>query len=137
MFGAQADPRLQARFKIVKNPDLVLNDNDIKSRIINRINQYFSLENWEFGETFYFSELSAYIVNELAPDVVTFLIVPVQSDQTYGSLQEINCEVNEIFISGATVDDLDIIDAITAERINANGRIITNTLYNNVGIQST
>ena len=137
LFGEKADPRLQVRFKIVKNPDLVLNDNDIKSRIINRINQYFSLENWEFGETFYFSEMSAYIINELAPDVVTFLIVPVQSDQTYGSLQEISCEVNEIFISGATVNDLDIIDAITAERIKANGSVITNTLYNNVGIQSS
>ncbi len=137
LFGSKADPRLQARFKIVKNPDLVLNDNDIKSRIINRVNRFFSLENWEFGETFYFSELSAYVISELAPDVVTFLIVPIQSDQTFGSLQEINCEVNEIFISGATVDDLDIIDAITAERIKANGTIITNTLYNNVGIQSS
>ena len=137
LFGSKADVRLQARFKIVKNPDLVLNDNDIKSRIINRINQYFSLENWEFGETFYFSELSAYVINQLAPDVVTFLVVPVQSDQTYGSLQEISCEVNEIFISGATVDDLDIIDAITAERIKANGRVITSTLYTNVGIQSS
>ena len=33
---------------------------------------------------------------------------------------------NEIFISGATVDDLDIIDAVTAER-KASGKIITST----------
>ena len=32
LFGAKSDPRLQARFKIVKNEDLVLNDNDIKSK---------------------------------------------------------------------------------------------------------
>ena len=137
LFGEKADPRLQARFKIVKNQDLVLNDNDIKSRVINRINQYFSIENWDFGETFYFSELSAYVVQELAPDIVTFLIVPVQNDQVYGSLQEISCEVNEIFVSSATVNDLDIIDAITAERIKASGSIITSTGAGNTGIQST
>jgi hypothetical protein len=136
LFGAKSDPRLQARFKIVKNEDLVLNDNDIKSRVINRINQFFSLENWDFGETFHFSELAAYVVKELAPDVVTFLIVPVQSDQVYGSLHEISCEVNEIFISGATVDDLDIIDAVTAERIKASGKIITSTGAGSTGIQS-
>ena len=36
----------------------------------------FSLENWDFGETFYFSELSAYVMNQLAPDLTTFVIVP-------------------------------------------------------------
>ena len=36
--------------------DLVLNDNDIKSRIIAAINEYFALENWDFGDKFFFSE---------------------------------------------------------------------------------
>ena len=137
LFGDKADPRLQARFIIVKNTDLVLNDNDVKSRIINRINQFFALENWDFGETFYFSELSAYVVSELAPDVTTFLIIPTQADQVYGSLHEITCEVNEIFVSGATVDNLDIVDAVTAERIKANGKIITSTGASSTGIQSS
>lgn len=137
LFGTKASERLQGRIKIVKNPDIVLNDNDIKSRVINRVNQFFSLENWDFGETFYFSELAAYVIKELAPDVVTMLIVPLQDDQVFGSLQEISCEVNEIFISGATVDDIDIIDTITAERIKANGKVVTSTVASNIGIQSS
>ena len=93
---------LQSSFKIVKNPELVLNDNDIKSRVISAINEFFALENWEFGDIFYFSELSTYVMNQLSPDVVTFLIVPAQVSQSFGSLYEIKSELDEIFISGAS-----------------------------------
>lgn len=125
LFGNKAEPRLQATFKVVKNPDLVLNDNDIKTRVIDSINRYFSLENWEFGETFYFSELSAFIVNRLAPDVVALVIVPVQEDQAFGSLFEIKAESNEIFISSARVEDVEIIDSITATKLKASGAVVT------------
>lgn len=127
LFGNLGDARLQATFKIVKNPDLVLNDNDVKTRVIDAINRYFSLENWEFGETFYFSELSAYIINQLAPDLVTVVIVPVQEDQGFGSLYEIKAENDEIFISGATVSDIELIDGITAMRLKAQGQVITSS----------
>lgn len=137
LFGNKASLDLQASFKIVKNPDLVLNDNDIKSRVISAINQFFALENWEFGETFYFSELSTYVMNELAPDIVTFLIVPAQVSQSFGALYEIKSEVDEVFISGATVDNLDIIDAVTATKISATGSIETSNISANIGIQST
>ena len=53
---------MQAIFKVVKNPDLVLNDNDIKSRIIAAVNQYFALENWDFGDKFFFSEMANYVI---------------------------------------------------------------------------
>ena len=137
LFGDKADTDLQAKFKIVKNSDVVLNDNELKSRVITAVNQFFALENWEFGETFYFSELSAYVMQQLAPDLVTFVVVPNQSTQTFGSLFEVKCEADEIFISGATVDDIDIIDAITASRLKADGAVITSTSSNNVGIQSS
>jgi hypothetical protein len=137
LFGDKADTDLQAKFKIVKNPDIVLNDNDVKSRVIAAINQFFALENWEFGETFYFSELSTYVMQELAPDLVTFVVVPNQSTQSFGSLFEVKSESDEIFISGATVDDIDIIDAITASRLKASGNVITSTNSLNVGIQSS
>jgi hypothetical protein len=137
LFGEQADKDLKARFKIVKNPDKVLNDNDIKARIISAVSEYFALENWEFGETFYFSELSSYVMNRMAPDLVTFIIVPVQESQSFGSLYEIKAEADEIFISGASVDDVDVIDAITASRLKATGTVVTQTSSTNTGIQST
>jgi hypothetical protein len=137
LFGNKASLDLQAKFKIVKNPDLVLNDNDIKSRVISAVNQFFALENWDFGEKFYFSELSSYVMQQLAPDVVTFVIVPEQASQTFGSLYEIKSEVDEIFISGATVDDIEIIDAITASRLSADGNIVTTSTSTNTGITSS
>ena len=66
---------MQAKFKIVKNAGIVLNDNDIKSRAISLINQFFALENWEFGDKFYFRTFKIYVMKEMAPDIVTFLIV--------------------------------------------------------------
>ena len=114
----------------------MLNDNDVKASVISYINQFFTLDNWEFGETFYFSELSAYVLKEAAPNIVSFLIIPVQSDQSFGSLHEIGCEDNEIFISDATVDNLDIIDSVTADKIKAAGNIVTNAVYQNYGITS-
>jgi hypothetical protein len=137
LFGSKAAVDLQATFKVVKNPDLVLNDNDIKSRIIAAINQYFALENWDFGDKFFFSEMANYVMSELAPDVVTFLLIPNQSEQVFGSLFEIKAETDEIFISGATVDNIQIIDAVTANRLKAiGGEVITSSVTISSGIQS-
>ena len=127
MFGTNADSSLQATFKVVKNPDQVTNDADIKSRVIDAINLFFSLDNWEFGDTFYFTELSTFVMNQLAPDVSTFVIVPNAGSQTFGSLYEIRSENDEIFISGAKVTDVQIIDAITASNLRSSGSIVTST----------
>lgn len=137
LFGRKADSNLQAVFKVVKNSDLVLNDNDIKTRVIDAVNQFFSLENWEFGETFYFSELSAYVMQTMSPDITTFVLVPVQTTQSFGSLYEIKCESDEIFINSATVDNISIIDSVTASKLRASGSIITSTTTTNSGITSS
>jgi len=137
LFGSQADADLQARFKAVKNPDLVINDNQLKSDIISAVNRFFALENWDFGDKFYFSELASYVMNELSPDLVTFIIVPVQEEQTFGSLYEVKSEADEIFISAAIVSDIDIIDSITASRLKASGAVVTESTTSNTGIQSS
>lgn len=129
LFGDKADNRLQASFKVVKNKEQVITDNDVKTRIIQAINEFFSIDNWDFGDTFYFTELSTYVMNKLTPYITTFLIVPENSDQVYGSLQQVTSAPNEIFISGATVSDIEIIDAITAAKIKAQGYIITSSSF--------
>ncbi len=125
LFGRTAETSLQATFKVVTNPDVVTNTNDIKSRIVEAINIYFNLDNWEFGESFYFSELSTFIMNQMTPDIVSIVIVPNEQSQSFGSLYEIKSESNEIFISSATVENVEIIDAITASRLRATGNVIT------------
>ena len=136
LFGEKADTDLQATFKIVKNPEQVINDNDVKTRVIAAINEFFALENWEFGEAFYFSELSTYVMQQLTPYLVTFVVVPSQITQSFGSLYEVKCESDEIFISGATVADVSIIDSVTATRLRSEGSIVTDSTTVRAGIQS-
>ena len=118
LFGSAADTNLQAKFKAVKNSDRITTDNDLKTRILSAINEFFALENWDFGKAFHFGELSTYVMNLLTPDITNFVIVPV-SGNSFGSLYEVTSLSNELFISGATISDIEIIDAITAYQLNA------------------
>jgi hypothetical protein len=136
LFGANADLDLQATFKIVKNPDQVVNTNAIKAKVISAVNRFFALDNWDFGDTFYFSELSTFIMASVAPDLVTIVIVPNQELQGFGSLYEIKSEADEIFISGAIVDNVEVIDAVTASRLKASGKVLTVATATNSGLQS-
>ena len=127
LFGSRANVALQAKFKIVKNPNIVLSDNDVKTSIIDTINAYFAIGNWDFGETFYFSELSAYLHASLSPNIASIIIVPNNSAVRFGNLYQINAEANEIMISAATVDDVEIISAVTAAQINQTLALTTGT----------
>ena len=136
LFGTKAREDLQVTFKIVKNPGLILNNNELKANVIDAINKFFSIEYWNFGDTFYFQELSAFIMNTLSPRLVSIVIVPKQASQSFGSLFEIKSESDEIFISSAQVSDVEIIDEITATNLQASGKVITSVSTNNTGIQS-
>lgn len=127
LFGSKADLKLQSTFKIVKNPNQTINDNDLKVRVINAINEFFDINNWDFGDRFYMGELTTYILNSTAPDLSNIVIVPKQSNQTFGSLFEIQGRSDEILISGATVDDVEVVAAITASEISANINTIVTT----------
>jgi hypothetical protein len=117
LFGSKASANLQGTFKAVKNSTRPISNNELKTRILSAINEFFALSNWDFGQTFYFSELSTYVMNLLTPDITNFVILP-KSNNNFGSLYEVACLSNEIFISGATVFDIEIIDAITASQLN-------------------
>ena len=118
LFGNKASPELRASFKVIKNPNTNISDNDVKSQLIAAINTFFDINNWDFGESFYFSELSAYLHSVLVPNVSSIIIVPSNSNTQFGTLYQINAEPNEILISAATVDNVQIIPAITAAQIN-------------------
>jgi predicted DNA binding protein len=125
LFGSAADVNLRAKFKAVKNPDKITTDNDIKTRILSAINEFFSLEYWEFGQSFHFGELSTYVMNLLSPDITNFVIVPITSNSSFGSLFEVTCLSNELFVSGAQIVDIEIIDAITASQLKSSSSITT------------
>ena len=55
------------------------------------------------------------------------VIVPRQPSQSFGSLFEIQSREDEIFISGATVDDIVIVAAISAAEIGVSAESIIST----------
>jgi hypothetical protein len=128
LFGETAEEKLRATFKVVKNPFKNINDNDLKVRIVSAINTFFDINNWDFGDTFYLSELLTYITNNTSPDVSNIVIVPNQESQSFGSLFEIKSRSDEIFISGATVDDISIVTSINAAELRINSaNVLSNT----------
>jgi hypothetical protein len=128
LFGATANSTLQAQFKVVKNPAKNINDNDLKVRIISAINDFFNISNWDFGDKFYISELTTFVINQVSPDISNMIIVPRQPTQTFGSLFEVQSRADEIFVSGATVDDVEIVSSITAAEIRVSiDQIVTST----------
>ena len=117
VFGAKSEAALRATFKVIKNPEIVISDNEIKTSVISAVNDFFNTSGWDFGEIFYFSELSAYLHSKLTPKINSVIIVPNASDQTFGGLYQINAEPDEIIISCATVENVQIIPAITAVQL--------------------
>jgi len=58
--------------------------------------------------------------------VLSVIIVPKKSTSVFGSLFQITSNRDEIFISSATVNDVDIIDTITATQLTASGNVVSN-----------
>jgi hypothetical protein len=124
LFGAKADSSLRARFQIVKNPAVSITDNEVRSQVVSAINKYFDISNWDFGDTFYFSELAAYLHNSLAPNISSVLIVPEDNTMVFGNYFQINAEPWEIITSAATVDNVDVISAVTAAQLNLGNTLV-------------
>lgn len=117
LFGQGAEPSLQASFNVILNPNSTASAADVTARILTAINQFFALSNWDFGDTFYFTELSTYVMNQLAPDVANFVIVPKNTGQFFGSLFEIQCPSNQIFVSSASAGDINVVAGLTSSNL--------------------
>jgi len=137
LFGASAAPELQANFVVVKNPSQVISDNEIQAGVLAAINRFFALQNWDFGDTFYFTELATYVVTQLSPYIVSFVIVPVLENSYFGSLYEIPSADNEIVISGATVDNISVVAGLTSNIINSVPGNILKTTTNSQNVTSS
>jgi hypothetical protein len=127
LFGSSAPAQLQGTFKAVQSPKSTLSTNQLSTSILQTINEFFSIENWDFGQTFNFGELATYVINALTPDITNFVLVP-KTNIVFGSLFEIACQSNEIFVSGATIEDIEIISSLTASQINTTASIVVNTI---------
>lgn len=113
LFGQQADPEYRVKFKVVKLSSTFVSDSEIKSKVIQAVDEYFDLSNWDFGESFFYTELAAYIHQQLTNLISTIIIVPTKQESTFGDLFQIKAEPTELFLSVATVQDVEIVNTLT------------------------
>ncbi len=117
LFGDKAIPELQATFKIIRPSVNNLTDNEVKVAVVNAIRIYFDINFWNFGETFFFTELSASIHNALGPEINSVVLVPSFSTNQFGDLFQVKSRENEIFAGDISTSDIEIIESFTPENI--------------------
>ena len=117
LFGMKAAPELRGTIKVIKNSAVTVSDSQIRSAVLAALNSYFTLDKWDFGDTFYFSELTAYLHVQLGGLISSVVLVPADPDQTFGDLYEIRSKPNEIFVNGATISDIIVISALTPQAL--------------------
>jgi hypothetical protein len=118
LFGPKAAPALQGTIKVIKSPATTASDSQIRSSILAALNSYFTIDKWNFGDTFYFSELSAYLHVQLAGLISSVVLVPKNPSEVFGDLYEIRSAPNEIFVNAATIsDNIVVISSLTPQNL--------------------
>lgn len=112
LFGRQAVSQLRATFKIVRASGAKLTGDQIRARALGTINAYFQIENWDFGQDFYASELRAMIHSDLASEISSVELVPDYPTNYFGDLMHIKCAPDEIFLSCAQLENIEIVESI-------------------------
>jgi len=122
LFGKKAAPALQGTIKVVKSKNTNASNSEVRSAVLSAMNEYFDINNWNFGDTFFFSELSAYLHAEAGDLVSSVVLVPSDPNMSFGDLYEIKCRPFEIFVNAATADDILVVPALTAEELQISQR---------------
>jgi hypothetical protein len=108
LFGDIASSELQARFNVTKTANSSLGDVEVKQEVIRLINEYFGIDNWDFGDTFYFTELAAYVHNNLVGQIAQLTIVPVDNQASIDALYEIYSDSDELFLPVVTTSNITV-----------------------------
>jgi hypothetical protein len=117
LFGAKAAEELRATIKVIRAANSVASDSEIKNLVVANMDAYFSIDKWNFGDTFYFSELAAYIHAQIGDIVSSVVIVPLNSQKYFGDLYEIRSAPNQIFVNAATINNIEVIQALTSTNL--------------------
>jgi len=117
LFGLKAAQELRATIKVIRAQNSTASTSEIKSSVLAEMNNYFSIDKWNFGDTFYFSELAAYLHRQLGTIISSVVLVPLDQQKSFGDLYEIRSAPNEIFANSATINNIDVIEALTSTNL--------------------
>ena len=117
MFGAKATEELRATIKVIRAANSTASVSEIKNLVVANMDAYFSIDKWNFGDTFYFSELAAYLHSQIGDIVSSVVVVPLNQQKFFGDLYEIRSAPNQIFVNAATVNNVEVIQALTSTNL--------------------
>lgn len=117
LFGTLAEPQLRGKFKVVRAPGATLTNERVKEELLDVINTYFDVANWDFGETFYVTELIALMHQRLPTEIASVVLVPLYSTNSFGDLFTVECGFDEILQSAAQLTDIEVVEALTPTTI--------------------
>ena len=121
LFGNKASDDLKASFSVIKVIGSSLTDNDVKSKVVDAVAEFFNITYWDFGETFYFTELAAYVHQQLDGHISSFVIVPDGASSVFGTLFQITPQSDELFVPDVSISDIELVKNITKENIKSIG----------------
>ena len=117
LFGAKATEELRATIKVIRAANSTASVSEIKNLVVANMDAYFSIDKWNFGDTFYFSELAAYLHSQIGDIVSSVVVVPLNQQKFFGDLYEIRSAPNQIFVNAATVNNVEVIQALTSTNL--------------------
>jgi hypothetical protein len=108
LFGKKAVPELQGTIVVVKSKNTNLTDNEIKTRIIKYIDEYFDINRWDFGQTFYYSNLDGWLQRKMGSDILSTRFEPLDGSDCYFVVQS---NADELFLPDVTASDIVLVDS--------------------------
>ena len=117
LFGSRAIPTLQATFKVIRPSTKALTDNQVKNVVVDTIKTFFDINTWEFGETFYFTELATAIHNALPSEIDSVVLVPKSSSNQFGDMFQVIVREDEILQPDISVIDVEIVTSYNTQNL--------------------
>jgi len=117
LFGPNSDPTLRAQIQLVLAPGSQVSADVVKQDVVTLVRQYFDISNIQFGDTLYFSNLSAYLQNNSRYALGSILLIPLYPGYQFGDLYELTAAPDEIFVADVSISDIQIVTQLTSTNL--------------------
>jgi hypothetical protein len=109
LFGDKAPPELRAQLKLVKAEGSRSTEDQLRTKTLSIVNDYFNVEEWGFGKTFYAQELCSVIQKRLAIDLASVVLVPQIASSSFGDMLQVSSATDEIIMTALELKDIVVI----------------------------
>jgi hypothetical protein len=120
LFGQFASSDLQGTFKVVRDENGILTDNQVKVRIVDVIKEFFDVNKWNFGQTFFFTELAAFIHADLSTEIDSVVLVPTFPLNQFGDLFQVYAREDQVLQPSIAVSDIEVVTDLNSLNMRQN-----------------